>query len=251
MAINCGAIPENLIESELFGYEKGSFTGANTTGKMGIFEVSKEGTLFLDEIGDLPYPMQVKLLRALEEKEITRVGGYRPIKVNPRIISATHKDLRAMIDKNTFREDLFYRLNIVPIYIPPLRERGYDVILLSRYFLNHFSNVYKKNLVGFTPECERFLLQYNYPGNIRELRNLIEYATIFEENSLVGLDNIKSKVGIKEKSCNSTLADLTRDFEKSVIESQLQIYGDCLDAKREVAKKLGISIATLYRKLEP
>lgn len=251
MAINCGAIPENLIESELFGYEKGSFTGASKSGKMGKFEASKDGTLFLDEIGDLPYLMQVKLLRALEEKEITRVGGYDPIKVNPRIISATNKDLGKMVLENIFREDLFYRLNIVPIHIPPLRERGYDVIILARYFLKHFSEVYNKKLDGFTPACERFLLQYNYPGNIRELKNLIEYAIIFEENSFVGLENIKTKVGIhKDKSYNSTLADLTKAYEKSVIENELQLLGDCLDAKREVARKLGISIATLYRKLE-
>lgn len=251
MAINCGAIPENLIESELFGYEKGSFTGASKSGKMGKFEASKDGTLFLDEIGDLPYLMQVKLLRALEEKEITRVGGYDSIKVNPRIISATNKDLGKMVLENIFREDLFYRLNIVPIHIPPLRERGYDVIILARYFLKHFSEVYNKKLDGFTPACERFLLQYNYPGNIRELKNLIEYAIIFEENSFVGLENIKTKVGIhKDKSYNSTLADLTKAYEKSVIENELQLLGDCLDAKREVARKLGISIATLYRKLE-
>ena len=251
MAINCGAIPENLIESELFGYEKGSFTGANRTGKVGKFEASKDGTLFLDEIGDLPYSMQVNLLRALEEKEITRVGGNEPIKVNPRIISATNKDLANMVAQHLFREDLFYRLNIIPIHIPPLRERGFDVIILARYFLRYFSEVYDKNLGGFTAECEQLLLQYNYPGNIRELKNLIEYAVIFEENSLVSLETIKSKIGFKKERLNNlSLAELTKAYEKSVIENELQLAGECLDAKREVARKLGISIATLYRKLE-
>ena len=181
MAINCGAITESLIESELFGYEKGSFTGASTSGKPGKFEICKDGTLFLDEIGDLPFLMQVKLNRAIEEKEITRVGGNIPIKVNPRIISATHKPLYSMVEKNLFRDDLYYRLNVVPIYLPPLRTRGYDVIILSRYFLNRFSKIYNKDLVGFAPDSERLLMGYNFPGNIRELKNLVEYAVIFEE----------------------------------------------------------------------
>lgn len=248
-AINCGAIPEALIESELFGYEKGSFTGASNLGKQGKFEISKDGTLFLDEIGDLPFLMQVKLNRALEEKEIIRVGGNTSIKVNPRIISATHKNLSSMVEKNLFREDLYYRLNVVPIYIPPLRERGYDIIILSRYFLNHFASVYKKDFSGFTSECEKMLMRYKYPGNIRELRNLIEYAVIFEENSLIGIDSIKKKIDSNDELDSLKLADLTRAYEKSVIESKIQKLGDTLETKKEIAKKLGISIATLYRKL--
>jgi len=250
MPINCGAIPETLIESELFGYEKGSFTGANTTGKLGKFEICKDGTLFLDEIGDLPYPMQVKLLRALEEKEITRVGGYALLKVNPRIISASHKDLHTMVNEHSFRDDLFYRLNVVPIFIPPLRERGYDVIILSRYFLDHFSTVYNKNLSGFTVECEKCLMRYSFPGNIRELRNLIEYATIFEENSFVGVETIKKKLCSSEDKKSLTLAEMTKSYEKTVIENHLHRFGSSLDAKQEIANQLGISIATLYRKLE-
>ena len=250
MAINCGAIPEALIESELFGYEKGSFTGANTTGQLGKFEICKDGTLFLDEIGDLPYSMQVKLNRALEEKEITRVGGHSSIKVNPRIISASYKDLKSMVSERSFRDDLYYRLNVVPIYIPPLRERGFDVIILSRYFLKHFSEIYNKNLDGFTAECEKFLIRYSYPGNIRELKNLIEYATIFEENSLIGVDSIKKRLGSNKENEFTTLAERTKQYEKNVIENEIQRLGDNVDAKKEIAKKLGISIATLYRKLE-
>ncbi len=250
MAINCGAIPENLIESELFGYEKGSFTGANASGNPGKFEICKDGTLFLDEIGDLPFSMQVKLNRALEEKEITRVGGSIPIKVNPRIISATHKSLTSMVEKKLFRDDLYYRLNVVPIHLPPLRERGYDVIILSRYFLSSFNNVYKKELKGFTQEAEKLLMRYKFPGNIRELRNLVEYAVIFEENSHIGTDNLKRKMGAQEGINNLKLQELTRLYEKSVINSKIKELGGDLDSKKEAAKQLGISIATLYRKLE-
>lgn len=250
MAINCGAIPENLIESELFGYEKGSFTGASQSGKMGKFEICKDGTLFLDEIGDLPLLMQVKLNRALEEKEIIRVGGSNPIKVNPRIISATHKNLSSLVDKNLFRGDLYYRLNVVPIYLPPLRERGYDVIILSRYFLNHFSKVYNKDIKGFSPEAEILLLKHKFPGNIRELRNLVEYAVIFEQSSTIKSENIKKKIGVNQEVENMKLADLTRSYEKKVIENKIKKLGNDLDAKKEAARQLGISIATLYRKLE-
>ncbi|MGB4437712.1 MAG: sigma 54-interacting transcriptional regulator [Sedimentibacter sp.] len=250
MAVNCGAIPENLIESELFGYEKGSFTGASNSGKPGKFEICKDGTLFLDEIGDLPFLMQVKLNRALEEKEIVRVGGNVPIKVNPRIISATHKNLGSMVESNLFRDDLFYRLNVVPIYLPSLRDRGYDVIILARYFLDRFAKVYNKNLTGFTPNAEVLLLNYKFPGNIRELRNLIEYAVIFEENSVIGAENIKKKIGDFNEPGNLKLADLTKAYEKSVINNKIQKVGDTVDSKKEAARQLGISIATLYRKLE-
>src|SRR5690606_6320631 len=160
---------------------------------------------FLDEIGDLPFLMQVKLNRCLEEKEIIRVGGSTPIKVNPRIISATHKNLGLLVDNNLFRDDLYYRLNVVPIHLPPLRERGYDVIILSRYFLNHFSKIYNKDIKGFTTEAELLLLNYKFPGNIRELRNLIEYAVIFEENSMIGKDSIKKKIGTDSKEENIKL----------------------------------------------
>ena len=250
MTINSGAIPENLIESELFGYEGGAFTGAAASGQMGKFEIAKDGTLFLDEIGDLPYLMQVKLLRALEEKEITRVGGHQVIKVKPRIISATHKDLAQMVSEGKFREDLFYRLNIVPIYIPPLRERGYDIILLSKYFLAHFAQVYGKAIRGLTSECESLLMSYHYPGNIRELRNLIEYAVIFEQADIIGIEHIKTKIAAKENTQEKRLSEMTREYEKAVIKNCIERYGSDLDGKNKAAKKLGISLATLYRKME-
>lgn len=250
MAVNCGAIPENLIESELFGYEKGSFTGASSSGKAGKFEICKDGTLFLDEIGDLPFLMQVKLNRALEEKEIVRVGGNSPIKVNPRIISATHKNLNTLVEKNLFRDDLFYRLNVVPIHLPSLRDRGYDVIILARFFLNRFSKAYSKDLSGFTPEAEKILMKHNFPGNIRELRNLIEYAVIFEEDNLIGAENLRKKIGKEKETENLKLSDLTKSYEKSIITNRIRNLGDSVDSKKEAARQLGISIATLYRKLE-
>lgn len=250
MAVNCGAIPENLIESELFGYEKGSFTGANNSGKPGKFEICKDGTLFLDEIGDLPFHMQVKLNRALEEKEIVRVGGSTPIKVNPRIISATHMNLNTMVEKKLFRDDLYYRLNVVPINLPSLRERGYDVIILATYFLKRFAKAYNKELTGFTQDAEILLMKYNFPGNIRELRNLIEYAVIFEKNTLVGAEHLRKKIGCNNDTTDLKLSELTKTYEKSVINNKIQKLGDTFDSKKQAAKQLGISIATLYRKLE-
>lgn len=248
--VNCGAIPENLMESEFFGYEKGSFTGASSSGKLGIFEVAKDGTLFLDEIGELPLGMQVKLLRALEQKEIIRVGGHMGIKVNPRIISATHKDLAKMTRDGYFREDLFYRLNIVPLFIPPLRDRGYDVLILARDFLEHFSRLYQKPIYGFTPGAERLLLKYSFPGNIRELKNLIEYCVIFSNESRVNEEYLSRKMTASQNVDTRMLSELTKAYERDLIQSRLQVTGDSVEAKKELAKQLGISIATLYRKLE-
>ena len=251
MPVNCGAIPENLIESELFGYEKGSFTGADHGGRAGKFEVSKGGTLFLDEIGDLPLNMQVKLNRVLEDKKIMRIGSHKEIDVNPRIIAATHRDLRSMVLDNSFREDLFYRLSIVPIHIPPLRERGLDIIILAKYYLKKLSKLYNKDIEGFTSQCEKMLLQYPWPGNIRELKNIIEYALIFEENSHIGIKNVEEKLQIKDKSKDTLkLAKLTKQYEKEVIENKLMEMEDSLEGKKRAAKELGISLATLYRKME-
>lgn len=249
MPINCGAIPENLIESEMFGYDKGAFTGAASTGHAGKLEVCKDGTLLLDEVGDLPLQTQVKLLRALENKEIIRVGGHTPIRVNPRIIAATHRDLNQMMKENTFREDLFYRLNVVSIHIPPLRERGYDIIILARYFLRRFAETYNKPITGFTSESEKLLMRYPFPGNIRELRNIVEYAVIFEKAELCGAELIRSKFQASAETPQLSLSQLTRQYEQQVIRQQVQEAGGTAEAKREVAKQLGISVATLYRKL--
>lgn len=173
MKVNCGAIPQNLLESELFGYEQGAFTGAKTGGKIGVFELVDNGTLFLDEIGELPLDMQVKLLRVLQDQEIRRVGGTQTIKVNVRIIAATNRNLEKMVENGTFRADLYYRLNIVPFRIPPLRERKNDIIPLLRHFIAQFNEKYQytKHL---SKEAENQLLLYHYPGNVRELSNIVE-----------------------------------------------------------------------------
>jgi two-component system nitrogen regulation response regulator NtrX len=171
--INCAAIPDNLIESELFGYEKGAFTGA-TKGKKGKFEIADEGTLFLDEIGDMPMLAQSKLLRVLEERKISRIGSVDNIPVDVRVIAATNKNLEEEVKRGNFREDLFYRINVVPIYVPPLRERGEDIIILAEHFLSAFSKDYKREKPELSDDVKEIMLGYSWPGNVRELKNLME-----------------------------------------------------------------------------
>lgn len=184
IAINCGAIPESLMESELFGHEKGSFTGA-TERKLGKFQLANQGTLFLDEIGELKPDMQVKLLRVLQEKKFTPIGSHREIKTNARIVAATNRNLEKMISENQFREDLFYRLNVMPIFLPPLRERPEDVPALVQIFIKNFNKKHPRPLNGITDEALKLLLQYRWPGNIRELENVIERCFILETQSTI------------------------------------------------------------------
>ncbi len=190
VAINCAAIPENLLEAELFGYEKGAFSGAYTT-KKGKFELADGGTLFLDEIGDLPLSLQAKLLRVLQDQKVERLGGTTPIKVDVRIISATNKNLEEMIEEGTFREDLYWRLNVVPIYIPPLRERKEDIPVLIEYFLDKFNKEYNKN-VKISSESMKILLNYSWPGNVRELENIIERLVLLTEDGIIKEEDIPS-----------------------------------------------------------
>lgn len=248
MPVNCSAIPDTLVESELFGYEKGAFTGAAASGKLGLLEICKSGTLFLDEVGDIPLSVQIKLLRAIEEKEIIRVGGARPLRVNPRVVSTAQSDLRQLIEEKHFRQDLFYRLNVVPIHIPPLRERGGDIMLLANVFLKRYCNVYQKDMAGFTDSCAQLLQRYDFPGNIRELRNIVEYAVLFERGRQVTVECISEKLSLPNKNA-LTLAEQLRVFEQTVIERELLQAGDSLRAKKEVAQRLGISLTTLYRKM--
>ncbi|MCC2677986.1 MAG: acetoacetate metabolism regulatory protein atoC [Pseudobdellovibrio sp.] len=197
VAINCGAIPENLMESELFGHEKGAFTGA-VERKIGKFQLANNGTLFLDEIGELRPEMQVKLLRALQEKKFTPVGSNREVKTNARIIAATNRNLEKMMETLDFREDLFYRLNVMPIFLPPLRERPDDIPALATSFLAKFSKEHGKNISGIEPECFDLMKKYRWPGNIRELENVIERAFIVESSETMTVsslpDQIKSAV---------------------------------------------------------
>ncbi|HVH25104.1 MAG TPA: sigma-54 dependent transcriptional regulator [Vicinamibacterales bacterium] len=184
VAINCAAIPENLLESELFGYEKGAFTGA-VARKPGRFELAHRGTLFLDEIGDLPLSLQAKILRALEEKSFERVGGTVPLRVDVRVVAATNRGLKAAVAARQFREDLYFRLSVFPITIPPLRERPDDITLLSRYFIDRFCRDLNKKLLTLTPSAEQALREYSWPGNVRELQNCIERAVILAEGDTI------------------------------------------------------------------
>jgi transcriptional regulator with PAS, ATPase and Fis domain len=184
VAVSCAAIPDTLLESELFGYERGAFTGADRA-KPGKFELADGGTLFLDEVGDLPPLLQPKLLRVLQEREVERLGGTRPTKVDVRVVAATNQDLKKKVSEGKFREDLYYRLNVVNINIPPLRERKEDILPLAYHFLKIFREELKKPVEGFTREAERLLLKYNWPGNVRELENAIERAVVLTRKNFI------------------------------------------------------------------
>jgi transcriptional regulator with PAS, ATPase and Fis domain len=193
VAINCGAIPENLMESEFFGHEKGAFTGA-VERKIGKFQLANNGTLFLDEIGELKPEMQVKILRALQEKKFTPVGSNREVKTNARIIAATNRNLEKMMETLEFREDLFYRLNVMPIFLPPLRERPDDIPVLAMSFLQKFSKVHSKEINSIEPECLEFMKKYRWPGNIRELENIIERAFIVESSPIMTKTSLPDQI---------------------------------------------------------
>ena len=193
MAINCAALPVTLLESELMGHEKGAFTDAKTA-KKGLLELADSGTMFLDEIGDMDMNMQAKLLRVLEERSFRRVGGVKDIKVDVRIISATNQDLSLAMSKGQFRKDLYYRLQVVPIMLPPLRERGEDILLLARHFMEHFNQECHKSVQGFSADAEKALLSYPWPGNVRELKNVIERAMIFEIDKEIMTEHIPLEI---------------------------------------------------------
>lgn len=246
ITVNCAAIPENLLEAELFGFEKGSFTGAVYSRK-GYFELANNGTLFLDEIGDLNMHSQAKILRALQEKEIYRIGSERVKKINVRIISATNKDLIKKIKNNEFREDLYFRLNIIPLKIPPLRDRVED---LNRLCSTILYNIIKKNGYNFktmpkiTKKALKKLKNYSWPGNIRELQNVLERALILSQGkNITENDIILTDFGkIFDKNINFNL----KEMEKNLIELALKIF----PKKNEAAKKLGIPLRTLYAKIK-
>ena len=204
--VNCGAIPENLLESELFGHEKGAFTGA-THARMGRFELAHGGTIFLDEIGEMSLPLQVKLLRVLQEREFERVGGNRTIHVDVRIIAATNQDLEAMVEERRFRQDLFYRLNVIPIVIPPLRERRSDIPLLIDHFLNRFNQSKHTEVVGLDDEALRLLTEYDWPGNIRELENMMERLVVLKKQGILASEDLPQKI-----SRRSMIPELKEQF---------------------------------------
>ncbi|AZV57425.1 sigma 54-interacting transcriptional regulator [Clostridium sp. AWRP] len=249
IAINCGAIPKNLIESELFGYEDGSFTGAKHGGRAGKFELANGGTLFLDEIGEMPLDMQVNLLRVLQENCITRIGGNRCVKIDIRVIAATNKNLREEIHKGTFREDLYYRLNVIPIYVPPLRERDMDIKILINYFLKIKAFKLKKPIPIIRPDIYQKLLNYNWPGNVRELENCIENIVNMNGNTSFNFENSIS-VNSQTNPCTTKFEyDICslKDLEKEAI---INCMNNCNGNIAKASKLLGINRSTLYTKIK-
>lgn len=261
--VNCGAIPENLIESELFGYEGGAFTGANKNGKIGLFELANKGTLFLDEIGELPKDMQVKLLRVLQEQEILRVGGTKPVKIDVRIIAATNRNLEEMVSDGTFREDLYYRLTVFPISIPPLRMRKKDIIPLALSFLEKLNQKYQLKKY-FTDLSMQLLHEYDWPGNIRELKNIVERAIIISPSDSIKPEDLhihsasKPIVIIKESDFSDNTKNslppfpefpinLKNTLEKIEYTYMVQAY-KFFGNVRDAAKNLGLTPSTFVRK---
>ncbi|MEO3990554.1 sigma-54-dependent Fis family transcriptional regulator [Pseudocitrobacter cyperus] len=261
IAINCAAIPEQLLESELFGYVKGAFTGASVNGKVGLIQAANNGTLFLDEIGDMPLMLQAKLLRAIEAREILPIGASSPVPVDIRIISATHQNLNQFISEGKFREDLYYRLNVIPLTLPPLRERQDDIELLVHYFLHLHTRRLGLVYPGISPEVVAVLKRHRWPGNLRELSNLMEYLvnvvpsgevidSVLLPPNLVSNNKESERVNIVSSFGLSSVEDTSgtalEEMEKQMIREALSRHS----SKKQVADELGIGIATLYRKIK-
>ncbi len=246
--INCGAIPHNLLESELFGYDPGAFSGASKTGKAGLLELANNGTVFLDEIGELPADLQVKLLRVLQERTIMRIGGTKEIAINARFIAGTNRDLKKMVFSKQFRKDLFYRLNVVPVVVPPLRERREDIPVLCRHFLNLYNRKYNFNK-QISPELIKRLVKYNWPGNVRELENLIERLVVTTTSPVIEVDDLSSWLMPIEEPFDTEfdLPNLNAALEKTerhLLEVAFSRYKTTYD----VAHVLGISQSSVVRK---
>jgi len=247
--VNCAAIPENLLESELFGYEKGAFTGAINS-KPGRFELADTGTILLDEVGDITPLMQVKLLRAVQEREFERLGGTKTVKVDVRIIAATNKNLENLVKEGKFRQDLYYRLNVVPITLPPLRERKEDIEQLVEYFLKNSSIISNKNVKKISKEALLFLKGYNWPGNIRELENVIERCVVITAGNKIDVENLPDYIlNFDEKSNDFYSEDLSAvvdNAEKNIIVKALK---ECKGNRTKASEVLGISRRSLHRKI--
>ncbi|MGG0791109.1 MULTISPECIES: sigma 54-interacting transcriptional regulator [Bacillaceae] len=248
--INCGAIPADLLESELFGYEGGAFTGANQKGKPGMFELAESGILFLDEVGELPLQLQVKLLRALQEREIQRIGGTKPKKIDVRIIAATNRNLSEMVKSGDFREDLFYRLNVIPITIPPLRERREDILALTDLFLTKANEQYK-----FSKEIDsrlkEYFYQHDWPGNVRELINIVERLVVLTDNQILSINDLPEEYQPENRNqpnlnATLTLKEAVERAEKEILTKAAQTY----QTTYEIAEALDSSQATIVRKLK-
>ena len=246
VVVNCSAYPQTLIESELFGYEKGAFTGA-TQRKLGRFEIAHEGAIFLDEVSEIPLSSQVKILRFLQFQEFERLGGTETIKVNVRVIAATNKDLNEEVKKGNFREDLYYRLNVIPINLPPLRERKGDIPILVEYFLKRLSTQSGKEIKELSPSAMQSLINYNWPGNVRELENVLEYAFVLTKGKVIEAKALPPALRSSGISWNKDKIASLEDNEKKFL---IEMLNEFSWNKLQVAKRLGISRSTLYAKLK-
>ncbi len=258
VAVNCGAIPEDLLESELFGHEKGAFTGAIRS-RIGRFELAQGGTIFLDEIGDMSPSLQVKLLRVIQEKVFERIGGINTIKSDVRIISATNQDLEKKVAEKKFREDLFYRINVIPIHLPPLRTRKVDIPVLANHFLRQFNSLNRKNITKITDEAMKILLGYPWPGNVRELQNVIERTVVMKESGAITVADLPERIVASAGSKKPVLQDAEVsedgiDLNKTLEELEKKLLSDALrrsrGVKSEAARLLKINRTTLVEKLK-
>jgi two-component system C4-dicarboxylate transport response regulator DctD len=233
VAVNCGAVPENMFESELFGHERGSFTGADRR-RIGRFEYAQGGSLFLDEIGTMPLPLQVKLLRVLQEREIVRIGSNEPLPIDIRLVSATHTDLLAECSEGRFREDLFYRINVVELRVPPLRERGADILLLFDYFVAQAATTYKRPAVPLQPTDANLLMAHHWPGNVRELKNIADRFILSSLSAEERLASILGTAGTGTVTVdNSSLQELLRQHERCLLEQSLRRHKGDVQAVME------------------
>jgi sigma-54 dependent transcriptional regulator, acetoin dehydrogenase operon transcriptional activator AcoR len=253
VVINCSAIPAELLESELFGYEEGAFTGAKKGGKIGKFELANKGTIFLDEIGDMQIYMQSKLLRVLDSKKIQRVGGLKEIDVDIRILAATNKDLHNLVlsGKGQFREDLYYRLNVIPIFMPTLSERKEDIQGLVKFLLTRYNYIFKKNIKGLDSKTNDIFMSYPWPGNVRELENIIEYCMNVENDTIISYHNLPQYLkiyDINNNDCKNSLKSILDKYEKEILYKKKKEYGHTSYAKKLIADELDLSMPTLYRK---
>ncbi len=253
--INCAALPEGLLESEMFGHERGAFTGAHEL-KRGLFEVADGGTVFLDEIGEMPVPVQPRLLRVLESRSFKRVGGTRELQVNVRIIAATNSDLARSVDEGRFREDLYYRLNVFPLLMPPLRERPEDIPALTGYFVNQFNQTLKKKITGFTEAAMEAMTLYPWPGNVRELRNVVERALVLSKAPIIGVDLLPREIadagGIPQapEQPARKAQGPWRSLDRMEREYILEVFRAEKENRSVTAKVLGIARSTLLEKLK-
>lgn len=249
IAINCAAIPENLLESELFGYSKGAFTGADRNGKKGKIEIADGGVLFLDEIGDMPLYLQAKILRMLEERKVTRIGSNESKKVDIQVISATNQNLNQLVKDKNFRRDLFYRLNVIPIKIPSLKDRKSDIRLLAMHFIKKYSKLFGKKIYKIENNVWKHFLNYHWPGNVRELQNVAEYLTsIHLDEGVIKEENLPTKI-LRQSSVEEKTFNLNK-IEKKVIKKAMKIFKKEGKSHEEIAEELGIGVATLYRKIK-